>query len=233
MKHGRPWEKEFYCCKRILLVGFSPQKFLKKFFRRQIFSHAGCREVVSGSVGGLQSAASFPHCSLHRTTQITRGFSMTISSVAWQPTLAPYIPNWCCKSPLCYKAPLVQALPLPHFHTSPHYHASPLSNSCPPWRKEPGATLTTATSSSAGTIPIGSQEPPRSALERHLPVPTLCADGSGSPVIFVIYLSLARPGDNRDRRRAPDRRRGIRRHLGGETQRSQGCVEIISLLRVV
>jgi hypothetical protein len=46
-----PWEKYFYCCKRILLVGFSPEKISKKFFWRQIFSHVGCREVVSGTVG--------------------------------------------------------------------------------------------------------------------------------------------------------------------------------------
>jgi len=45
-----PWEKTFYCGKRILLVGFSPQKILKKLFRRQIFLHTGCREVVSGTV---------------------------------------------------------------------------------------------------------------------------------------------------------------------------------------
>ena len=49
MKHVELWEKTFYCSNRILLVGFS-QKISKKFFQRPIFSHAGCREVVSGTV---------------------------------------------------------------------------------------------------------------------------------------------------------------------------------------
>lgn len=38
--------KTFYCYKR-LLVG---SQNLKKIFRRQIFSHADCREVVSGTL---------------------------------------------------------------------------------------------------------------------------------------------------------------------------------------
>ena len=50
MKHGKQWEKHFYCCKRNLLVSFSPQEIFKKIFQRPIFSHAGCREVVSGTV---------------------------------------------------------------------------------------------------------------------------------------------------------------------------------------
>jgi hypothetical protein len=53
MTHGRPWEKIFYCGNRVLFVGSSPQKISKKFFWRQIFSHAGCGEVVSGTVCSL------------------------------------------------------------------------------------------------------------------------------------------------------------------------------------
>ena len=50
VQHWGPWEKDFYRCKRVLLINFSPQKIFKKIFRGQIFSHAGCREVVSGTV---------------------------------------------------------------------------------------------------------------------------------------------------------------------------------------
>lgn len=52
-KKNETWdtmEKTFYCHERILLVSFSPQKISKKFFPRGIFSHAGCREVVSSTV---------------------------------------------------------------------------------------------------------------------------------------------------------------------------------------
>ena len=50
MKHGGPWETDFYRGKRILLVNFSPQKISKKIIRKPIFSHDSCREVVSGTV---------------------------------------------------------------------------------------------------------------------------------------------------------------------------------------
>ena len=60
MKHGRPWEKDFYCGKRVLLVGFSLQKILEKIFWRPISSHASCREVVSGIVSPGSIALYFP-----------------------------------------------------------------------------------------------------------------------------------------------------------------------------
>ena len=55
-----PWEKTFYCCKRVLLVGFPPQKISKKLFWRPISPHAGCREVVSGTVRSVPYTASDP-----------------------------------------------------------------------------------------------------------------------------------------------------------------------------
>ena len=45
-----PWEKLFYCCNRILLVGFPPQKISEYLFWGQNFSHDRCREVASGTV---------------------------------------------------------------------------------------------------------------------------------------------------------------------------------------
>jgi hypothetical protein len=53
------WEKSFYCCNRILLAGFSPQKILKKLFWGQISPGATCREVVRATLlFGSQGAMS-------------------------------------------------------------------------------------------------------------------------------------------------------------------------------
>ena len=80
----------------------------------------------------------------------------------------------------------------------PRYHASPLSNPCPLRRKvlgRRGTPLATATSPSAGTLPIRTQELTCSTPERHITVPMSCADCSGSPIILAICLSLAWPRD--------------------------------------